>query len=479
MSISNKLFSAISQITTSNIIVRLLSIATMPVLTRQLSEEAYGISALSSTIVTLFSTLAITGMGMTYARSYHNTRSPNGKTIEVFVWKYIVINSLIASLLCIMVWHFIISEIYDLRKFLGLIIATSIFLTVLKNIAQVKARLNNQYTRLSLSILLSGLIAASSSMSIAFFWRTDELALMLSVLLGLIFSLSILKFPSIAILFKKTPISAADRFNLIKIGLPALITAPAYWVMSSVDFWLLGYFEDSSSVGIYSIGCSIGLLGVMVNNAIQSVWLPEVSRLYESGLKNIHKNISKLIEPLILLLCIVWLAVTAAGGDLIRLLAAQSFHDAADIIPYIATGVFFYGILHLANAILLLKKKLHYAIPWWFSAALLSLLINFFLIPHLGRIGASYTQAISFAFVSLGIAYTAQQLFPLQLRWIRILSTVLVVLFSGILMHSPWSSSPMHSILLKLPIGILISVIVISITNANVFKKLSDKNPFK
>ncbi len=209
----------------------------------------------------------------------------------------------------------------------------------------------------------------------------------------------------------------------------------------------------------------------MVNSAIQSVWLPEVSRLYESGLKDFSHNISKLLEPLISLLCIVWLAVTAAGGDLIRLLADQSFHGAIDIIPFIATGVFFYGILHLANAILLLKKKLHYAISWWFSAALLSILMNFYLIPHFGRLGASYTQAISFAFVSIGIAYTAQQLLPLKLRWIRIIPIVLVVLFSGILMHTPWSSFPVHSILLKFPIGMLISIIVINATNANVFNK--------
>ncbi len=472
MSIANKLVSAISQIAASNAIVRLLSIATMPILTRLLVPEAYGVAALASTTISLLTTLSITGMGMTYARTFHYTKPPGGKAIEKFVWRYIVVNAISAACLCMIAWELVISDYYSLQRYLGIVVGTGILLNVIKNIAEVRARLNNLYSKLSFSILISGFISASISIAIALWWRQDELALILAVLGGSLTSILILRTPNLRVLLAPLEITRSERLQLLKIGLPAIITAPAYWVLSSVDFWLLNYLEDANSVGIYSVGCSIGLMGMMINKAIHSVWLPEVSRLYESSVPNVRDQLARLIEPLVSMLCIVWLAVTSAGGDMVRLLAAPRFHDAADIIPYISAGVFFYGVLHIANAILLLKKKLHHAIPWWFLGALLSLGLNYFLIQNYGRLGASYTQAITFAFVSIGIVSSAQRLFPLKLRWGRIFLIMTTFAASGIIMHPPWSSSSMMSLLLKLPIGIIISSTLFILANPDVVKKV-------
>ena len=52
-----------------------------------------------------------------------------------------------------------------------------------------------------------------------------------------------------------------------------------------------------------------------------------------------------LIELMIVALGVVWLAITSAGGDVVRLLADKRFLDAATVVPYIAGAVFFHGVL--------------------------------------------------------------------------------------------------------------------------------------
>jgi len=74
-------------------------------------------------------------------------------------------------------------------------------------------------------------------------------------------------------------------------------------------------------------------------------------------------------------MAIIWLAVAAAGGDLVRWMANERFHGAAACVPYVAGGVFFYGVLHLANTGLLLVKQLKWAALWWLVGGALCLLV--------------------------------------------------------------------------------------------------------
>jgi O-antigen/teichoic acid export membrane protein len=460
MSLSQRIVSATAQLTLSNALLRLLSLISMPILTRLLSPDAYGAAAMAGTVISLVSVVALSGMDMSYARAYHAKLPPSGQVVECFAWRYALGTGLLAACISAIAWWLVIADAFDLPRYLAGLLGVGILLSIANTMALQRARLNNLYRSMSLSIVASGLGTAAVSIGVALWWRQDELPLILSIVVGYLIPVVMLGIPSIGMLGKASGLKQNERVGVFKIGLAGMVTAPMYWVLSSLDRWILGYFEDAASVGIYTIGYSVAITGMMVNNAIISVWLPEASREYEKDPEAARVQLGVLAGRLVGLLAIVWLAITAGGGDAVRLLAGPRFHEAATVVPFIALGVFFYGVLHLANASLLLMKKLNYAMWWWLAGAALCLLLNLILVPMLGRFGAAVTQAISFAFIAAGIVYSAQKAYPIKvgLRRLGLLITGTFVL--GAIMQPAWASTSTQSLLLKFPVGLAMAFLV-------------------
>lgn len=459
MTLGKRIASATVQITLSRALVSLLSLVTMPVLTHLLPPEAYGVAAIAGTLISLVSVFALAGMDMSYVRAYHSTSPPSGFAVELFAWRYVIVAGTFAGLAVLAAWPFV-SGFFSLPSYIGGLLAIGIVLSLGHTMALARARLNSRYKAMSVSTVVSGLGAATISIGVAYWWRQDEFPLILSMVVGYLIPILVLGTPSVAKLSKPLNLDAADQYGLFKIGLAGVVTAPAYWLLSSSDRWFLGYFEDATSVGIYSIGYGVAIIGMMANSAVTTVWVPETAREYENNPKCAQANLGKLAELLTICFACVWMAVTAAGGDLVRLLAAPPFHEAAILVPYIAAGVFFYGITHLANASLLLKKKLSLSIRWWIAGGAFCLALNFILVPLFGRLGAALTQLSSFALISAGTIFTAQKLYPLRLNWMRLGFVLVVVLVVGAVMSNAWASTPALSLLLKLPTGILAVIIV-------------------
>ncbi len=155
------------------------------------------------------------------------------------------------------------------------------------------------------------------------------------------------------------------------------------------------------------------------------------------------------------------LMVAASGGDLVRLLANERFHNAVDYVPFIAGGVFFYGTSQLALSTLILVKQFKWGALWWFISGVAAALINLILVPMYGGLGAAITQCISFAIVSLGILFISQLFFRLELDIGRLSFVIVIILISGFLMTPAWHIVPYLSLLFKMPIGLVVAAIVV------------------
>jgi O-antigen/teichoic acid export membrane protein len=460
MTFTRRLISGTSQLTLSNGVVRLFSIVSMPILTSLLSPQAYGVAALAGTVISLVSVFGLAGIDMSYARAYHSARPPSGAGVEHYCWRFSILGALLAALFGAVAWWFFNRDSIDQDRRLAILVALGIAFSVASIMAQNRARLAGRYRAMALTIIATGIISPAASIGIAAIWRQDALALLLPMLLGNLIPVLLLGAPSIAGLAKPSGLTWNEGAALIKIGLAGVVTAPMYWLLSSSDRWFLQHYHGAKAVGVYSIGYSVGIVGLMVENAVRLVWLPEAAREYEQDPAQAQVTLGRLMSRVVALLALIWLVVAAAGGDIVRWLANERFQAAADYVPYIAGGVFFYGVLHLANTGLLLAKQLNWAALWWVAGALICTLLNLALVPRYGGVGAAVTQAASFAFISLGILATSQAKCHLHLDWSRLAAAVLIILPTGVFLAPPWHGTAPFSLLMKLPIGIAVAVIV-------------------
>lgn len=460
MTFARRLFSGTVQLTLSNGLVRLLSIVTMPIMTTLLAPQAYGVASLVGTVISLVSVFALAGIDMSYSRAYHSAVPPTGEVVEHFCWRFAIVLALPASMIAGAAWWLSSRDSADSEHWMAVVLALGILFSVVYTMAQTRARLAGRYRGMALTIVAGGFIGPTASIGIAIWWRQDALALLVPMLLSYLVPAVMLGVPSLASLTKPSSVPRAQGFVLIKIGLAGIVTAPMYWLLSSSDRWYLQHFHGVEIVGVYSIGYSVAIVGAMVNAAIGAVWLPEAAREYEQDRLRAQATLGRLMSRLIAAMALVWLAVAASGGDIVRLLANQRFHAATGVVPFIAAGVFFNGVLQLANTGLLLAKKLKWAIAWWLAGGLVCVLLNLVLVPRFGAIGAAVTQSISFGFISLGILISSQSVFRVQLVWSRLALVLALILTAGTFMASPWHVSAPLSLLLKMPIGMAVVAVV-------------------
>ena len=455
MSLSRRVVAGTTQLTLTNGVVRLLSVVTMPILTGLLSPQAYGVATLVGTIISLVSVIALAGIDMSYARAYHGTESASGSAAEHFCWRYSIGATLFAAALAVIGWQFLETEVAALGGWTGIVIALGIIFSVVHTMANTRARLHSRYGATAWSIIIAGVASVALSIGIAQWWRQDALALLIPMLLSYVIPALMLGMPAFFELARPSILTRRESTGLIKIGVAGVVTAPMYWLLSFSDRWFLEHYQGIEAVGVYAIGYSVAIVGMILNTAIMAVWLPEATREYEDDPARARVTLGRLMGRIIVLMAIVWLAVAAAGGDLVRLLSNERFHAASEFVPYIAGAVFFNGVLHLGNACLLLARQLRWAALWWLAGGVVCIVLNLILVPYYGGLGAAITQTLSFALISLAIVATAWFLIRFRLELARLAAALTVIAAFGVLLIPAWHADALMSLAMKLPVGIV------------------------
>ncbi|HET9049273.1 MAG TPA: lipopolysaccharide biosynthesis protein [Chiayiivirga sp.] len=459
---TRKLASAVSWLSLGNVMTRALSFVTMPILTRFLSPESYGVAALVGTLVSLASVFAIAGIDMSYSRHAFSGRSGTVDAVEIFCWRWVLAGAALVACVAGGLWWIAGVRLGAPRTFAGFVMA-GVFFSALMTMSQTRARLQYRYLNLTWVQLVTACFAAVTSIGMAVYWRQDAWPLLAAMVLGYALPVLLLGTPPLVKLRAPSGLAARQRRSVFTTGLAGIITAPAYWALSSSDRWFLAAYQDSATVGIYSIGFTVGTVGAVVSSAITAAWLPELSRDESMQGSNLAARKSDMTHLLVAALLIVAVAVAASGGDVIRALADARFHAAAAVVPWLAAGVFFYGVMHVGNAMLVMRGKLHWAAWAWLIALLVSLGLNSWLVPRDGASGAALTQAISFFLVMVLVWKAVLRYEPLPLLWGRLLVGLVLAVLTAVAMQFPWQVDPWFSLVLKLPVGLVFAALCLVI----------------
>ena len=459
MSLAKKVFGATFMIVVASGVARMFSIFSAPILTRLLGPVPYGLMALVVTFTSLASTVGLLGIDMSYARSFFTKNNSNHLGVERFCWRYAILSSIAISFAAVLGWQ-ALYETHATYFPVALIVGIGTILYILSSMSQTRARLNIKYKRIAQAIVISAAISTLMTIGLAFWWRRDEWPLLIGSTVGILVTILWLGIPGKHLLLKESGLDIRERWNIFQLGLVGSITAPMYWVLSSSDRWFINFFWGKELVGIYSFACNIAMIGHMVNTAIILTWFPESVRTYEENQETAPTILGQVWGELFFLLAMVWLAVTAIGGDLIRLLSDPRFHSGVVIVPWIAGGVFFYGLSHLANTGLLISKNMKPAAFWWAMGAGVNIICNYFLIQIWGALGASIINCFSFALIFFGVMWKSSKLVRLQISWQKVLISAALIFLLGLIAHSPWHDHPLVSLSFKVPVCLGCSLVM-------------------
>ncbi|MEN8130293.1 MAG: lipopolysaccharide biosynthesis protein [Pseudomonadota bacterium] len=472
MSLARQVISGTGVITVAGGAAKLLSLLTAPILTPLLGPAPYGAAALVGTVMALAAVLALLGIDMAYARFYLQEEESQRVAVERFCWRFAATGAIVIALISAGGWYWLGARWLSEHRSIAVYSVIAIGLSVAVSMMTTRVRLLGDYRRIAAALFVAALVSAAVSIGLAFFWRTDVWVLLFGAIAASITTLFMLGFPSRSFFLKPAHLLLKTKLAVVSLGLAGSVTAPMYWVISSADRWFLSHYGNVAEVGVYTVASSVAMLGLMFNSSLTLTWFPEASRVYGQQGAEALPSLGQLWSRLVAGMAIIWLAVAAAGGDVLRLLAAPAFHPGAQYIPWFAGGVFFYGLASLANTALFLTAKMRFAAYVWTAGALLSVGFNFVLIPHFGALGAAMVQCVSYGLIALGILAFSHHLLPIPIPHFQLGITLVITLSAGIVMAPEWAAHPLWSLMLKFPVGLLVAGIVFRIIAPDWYRRL-------
>lgn len=443
-------------------VTKLFALVAAPVLTATLGPSPYGVMALLSTVTALAGTVALLGVDQSYTRFFFSGKLGEGSAVERFCWRYAAASTVAVSAVAAAGWWWWTGRA-GLPPALAAILAVGIVLSVGNTMAMTRQRLQGRYFRIAVSIVAAGGVGAVTSILLAIFWRQDAWALLAGSAAGAALGVWVLGLPPAETILRSSGLPAAYRADILRLGAAGAVTSPMYWLMNSADRWLLGLWQGAEPLGVYSFAAGVGTIGMMVNNGLMLAWFPEITRLHEEAGEEARAQIGQLWARFSAGLLVAWLGVTAAGGDIIRLLADPRFHEGAGYVPWLAGGILFYGIATMANTGLILAKDMAPAISWWIAGAIANAGLNALLVKPLGGMGCSVAATVSFALVAAGVMRSAQARFHLPVPWGALATAAALATGAGALLSRPWAGSALVSLCVKFPVGAGFGVAVLYI----------------
>jgi O-antigen/teichoic acid export membrane protein len=255
-----------------------------------------------------------------------------------------------------------------------------------------------------LLIVFSGLGLAVFHASLKFIFSIYAIAYAITGIFALVMIMREIK-PSIAF---------AIVSELLRFGLPIVVSAVAWFILELSDRYFLAYFRSLEEVAIYGVGYKIGsVLSLCVVTPFQVAYGPFTFAILEES--QARKKIARLFFYLMSVLFVVAVSLVIISPALLRLLCPPEYKVAYPVILWILPVGMMTGIYFWASALIHIVKKTYLISVVMTCAMGMNVVMNYLLIPRFGWLGAAIATNISYFIGSVGVFVIGIRFFPVPI----------------------------------------------------------------
>lgn len=373
-----------------NVLIKGISFITLPVFTRLLTTEDFGIYNTYGAYASILAILI--GLGM-YS-SVKNASYDYKEEINTYITTLISILGICAGIVMLIGVVFS-KEIKALTNFSHIIIIMMVFEafgTAILNIANSELSLKYDYKRylvyagintignISLSLILINFISENRALG-----RIIGSALPIFGL-GCYIAYSYLR--KTKHLFNKK----MARYALI-FGLPLVWHYLAQNIASQFDRIMITSLVGNSQTGIYSFVYTIANIFSILFYSTDNVWsVWFYKQMEEKNYEEIRKN----AERYIVLFDFIAILMMVCSREIIMLMSSIEYWKGADLFMPIIVGLFFLFLYTIPVSIEYYYKETKYIAITTFASAIVNIVLNYIFIQLLGYKAAAYTTACSY-----------------------------------------------------------------------------------
>ena len=391
-----------------------IPLITLPIFTRILTKEDYGILALAQVYALFVTSLANFGLTAAYERNFFECREEK-RTAELlystllFVLVTVTLGGLITFILKESLSRWVIGSSEHGDFLFWTYCSTSVmslkvyFLTFFKNREQAKSFAWYTIDETLLGVLFSLVLVVYAGVGVV--------GLVWGQLIASLFVFSALSFRFLRVM--PPAFNARLLKESIALSYPLTPRIILGVVGSQFDKYMVGLLSTLGGVGIYSIGQKVANVIYTGMTAIQNVFSPQVyRRMFDLGEQG-GESVGRYLTPFMYLSIALGLVVALFSEEIIWTLTPPSFYGAVDIVAILSMlyGTYFFG----KQPQLLYARKTH--ITSLLSVVSIGLMIgiNIPFIHHWGTLGAAWGMLLA-GIISGAISLIVSQHYY-EIRW--------------------------------------------------------------
>ncbi len=447
-----RLFSESSVYTLGNILMRSFSIITMPVFTRCMSTQEYGVLSIVRTVRDLLAVIYEVGTPASSMRFYYDCKTHEERellfsTLFFLTTSFGICVSLPLLILGAPLWEYFIEDI-PFRPY-GILTLITVLLAAIGILPRTLFRAEGKAKRFVMLNLAQMTLIVSLSLLFVMVYRMEALgpilgACIASAILYVVYLYYL--YPYLRFRFSWTLMKKALLF-----GLPDSPVRLGNWALKMANQLILQRYVALAMVGVYAVGYAIGsILFELVINGIHWAVLPfyyqTATDENEEEAKKIFAYVTTYNFALILLLA---LATIMMGKELLFIFGSSRYITALPIVHIIALSSVLQFLFFIPSRSFYLMKKTVYLIPLLLITTTVNIVLCLFLIPHHGIIGAAWATMIAYGLRTVLAWFISQALYPINYQYTRMMKNVIAF---GIVIFI-WSRLPEISLFFRIIIN--------------------------
>ncbi|MCD8377797.1 MAG: oligosaccharide flippase family protein [Candidatus Gastranaerophilales bacterium] len=368
-----------------NILQNGISVITVPIFTRIMSTEDYGIYSIYISWYTVFSVFTTLNLHY-YVFNRGMVKYEDDRDGFVSSLQYLgVLSTTIVALVC----YVLRGEITSLSGLSGtmfVLMFVELYTIAPMNYWMTRNRHEYKYKEVVIVTIAKTLSVPLLGILLIYIMEDDALARIISTvfitaILGLYFATGIIK---------KSPKPNIKKYwkYALSFNLPLLPHFLSTNILNQSDRIMISNMVGSSQAGIYSVAYSAGMILLIINTAINQTIVPW---LYEKLKNRDYSNISRTFNFLLVIVFTVNIVLILFAREIIFIMAPADYYEAVWIIPPVAASVYFIFLYTLFSNLTYYFEDTKYVSFLSVIIAVLNVVLNYIFIGKFGYIAAGFT----------------------------------------------------------------------------------------
>lgn len=384
-----------------NFVVLLLGLISVPLITRIMSTDEYGRTAMFQSVVSIIYIFAILGLDQGYIRFFYKDGISRKKLFFQCLYPPLILILIFSAV------YFIFSNFFNNILFerhaadITLLVIGYVVTSVFERFVFLNIRMDQNGKLYSNLNILSKVLYISFIVIFVKILGDDFRVVLYALTLPLVIvTVSLL----IRFLFinRKERISFSNNDNgiseteLLKYSVPFIPMLLMEWLLSSMDRWSIRFFNGFAETGVYSAAMQIMTIILTVKITFVAFWSPIAMEKYENESEEHCKSFfaDVFLKTQFLCMCLAF-GLTMCRGIIVLILGA-SYREAIKIIPFLTLMPVLSILFEMTGQGVKFVKKIKYFNYASFAAIVCNLIGNTVLVPIYKGVGAAVATGLTY-----------------------------------------------------------------------------------